>query len=39
MKPVVQGYVETGMQQMAVGVAERTVMNAAQMTVNGKKNA
>ncbi|KAG5894628.1 hypothetical protein JTB14_026159 [Gonioctena quinquepunctata] len=39
LKTVVQGYVENGMQQMAVGVAERTLRNATQLAVNGKKDA
>uniref|UniRef100_V5GJ09 Atlastin n=2 Tax=Anoplophora glabripennis TaxID=217634 RepID=V5GJ09_ANOGL len=39
MKTVVQGFVETGMQQMAAEVAERTVVNATKMAVNGKKIA
>lgn len=39
MKTVVQGFVETGMQQMAAEVAERTVVNATKMAVNGKKVA
>ncbi|KAJ8935379.1 hypothetical protein NQ314_012790 [Rhamnusium bicolor] len=39
MKTVVQGFVETGMQQMAVEVAERTVVNATKIAVNGKKSA
>ncbi|KAJ8925953.1 hypothetical protein NQ315_009806 [Exocentrus adspersus] len=39
MKTVVQGFVETGMQQMAAEVAERTVVNATKMAVNGKKAA
>lgn len=34
-----QGFVETGMQQIAVEAAERTVINAASLAVNGKKNA
>jgi atlastin len=39
MKPVVQTYVENGMQQMAAEVAERTVLNATNITTNGKKQA
>nr|CAH7735989.1 unnamed protein product [Callosobruchus chinensis] len=40
MKTLIQGYVENGMQQVAVGVAERTLRNATQVAVNGggKKN-
>lgn len=34
MKPVVQGFVETGMQQMAVEVAERTVLNATKAAIS-----
>lgn len=37
MKTIVQGYVENGMQQVAVEVAERTLRNATQNAVNGKK--
>nr|XP_023018537.1 atlastin-like [Leptinotarsa decemlineata] len=39
MKTIVQGYVENGMQQMAAGVAERTLLNATQLAMNGKKDA
>ncbi|CAH1163951.1 unnamed protein product [Phaedon cochleariae] len=39
MKTLLQGYVENGMQQMAVGAAERTLRNATQLAVNGKKDA
>lgn len=39
MKTVVQGFIETGMQQMAVEVAERTVVNTTKMAINGKKVA
>lgn len=37
MKTIVQGYVENGMQQVAAGVAERTLRNATQNALNGKK--
>ncbi|KAJ8958690.1 hypothetical protein NQ318_016417 [Aromia moschata] len=39
MKTVVQGFVETGMQQVAAEVAERTVINATKMAMNGKKSS
>uniref|UniRef100_A0A6P7GSB1 Atlastin n=2 Tax=Diabrotica virgifera virgifera TaxID=50390 RepID=A0A6P7GSB1_DIAVI len=35
MKTLIQGYVENGMQQVAAEVAERTLRNATQTTVNG----
>ncbi|CAH1977350.1 unnamed protein product [Acanthoscelides obtectus] len=40
MQTLIQGYVENGMQQVAAGVAERTLRNATQVAVNGggKKN-
>lgn len=37
MKTIVQGYVENGMQQVAAEVAERTLRNATQSAINGKK--
>lgn len=39
MKTVVQGFVESGMQQMAVEVAERTAVNATRMALNGKSKS
>lgn len=38
MKTIVQGYLENGMQQVAAEVAERTIRNATQNAVNGKKS-
>lgn len=38
MKPVAQNFVESGMQQMAVEVAERTAVNATRIALNGNKS-
>lgn len=39
MKTAVQGFVDSGMQQMAVEVAERTAVKATRIALNGKAHS